>query len=301
MMDVKTPVPNRWLARGASLLNRRGWRPRVARLRARLRDIVCSSVQPGGSASGTQGAIILRVAGHCPACDQNVEFVARDAWLRDHLFCSNCGSIPRERALMAVIETFAPHWRELVVHESSPGYRGASLRLQKECPAYIPSQYFADIAAGETVEGMRCENLEALSFADNSVDLHVTQDVLEHLFFPSRAFREIARTLKPGGMHICTVPIVNKERPSEIRARMDNGVLVHLLPAQYHGNPIGDGQSLVTVDWGYDICRHIFEACGLFTQMLRIDDLSQGIRAEYIEVLVTVKPSQPGAACPAIP
>ena len=54
-----------------------------------------------------------------------------------------------------------------------------------------------------------------------------------------------------------------------------------------------DGRSLVTVDWGFDICRHIFEACGLFTQLIQIDDPGRGIRAEYIDVLVTFKPAAP--------
>jgi hypothetical protein len=49
--------------------------------------------------------------------------------------------------------------------------------------------------------------------------------------------------------------------------------------------------SLVTFDWGYDICRHIFDASGLFTEIAWIDDLSRGIRAEYIEVLITLKPA----------
>ena len=31
-------------------------------------------------------------------------------------------------------------------------------------------------------DGVRCENLEALTFADSSIDLHVSQDVFEHLF-----------------------------------------------------------------------------------------------------------------------
>lgn len=50
----------------------------------------------------------------------------------------------------------------------------------------------------------------------------------------------------------------------------------------------------MTMDWGFDICRHIFEASGLFTQVFTIDDMSQGIRAEYIEVLVTCKPRHGG-------
>ncbi len=139
----------------------------------------------------------------------------------------------------------------------------------------------------------RCENLEALTFADESIDLHITQDVLEHVLHPSKAFSEIARTLRPGGAHLFTVPIVNKYKQSKLRARAkEDGHIFHLEPPVYHGNPISDEGSLVTVDWGFDICRHIFESCGLFTHLVSIDDLSKGIRAEYIEVLITVKPDK---------
>ena len=49
------------------------------------------------------------------------------------------------------------------------------------------------------VQGVRCENLEELTFPDESIDLHISQDVMEHVFQPKRAFAEIARTLRPGG------------------------------------------------------------------------------------------------------
>jgi SAM-dependent methyltransferase len=130
-----------------------------------------------------------------------------------------------------------------------------------------------------------------MSFDNESIDLHITQDVLEHVFHPSKVFKETARTLKPGGMHIFTVPLVNKAFPSRLRACVTNKDIVYLEPEAYHGNPLGNGKSLVTLDWGYDICQHIFNACGLFTQLIHIDDLSKGIRAEYIEVLVTLKPA----------
>jgi hypothetical protein len=234
---------------------------------------------------------VFQSSGHCPACNRESDFLAREAWLRDHFVCSRCGSLPRERALMVVIEQFYPGWREAVIHESSPSDRGTSLRLAKECPRYIASQYFPDRTPGSLIHHVRCENLEALSFADESIDLHISQDVFEHVFHPRKAFKEIARTLRPGGMHIFTVPLVNKDKPSIRRARIDNGNITHLAPEQYHGNPVGNGKSLVTMDWGFDIARHIFESTGLFTHIVHIDDLSRGIRAEYIEVLVTIKPA----------
>jgi Methyltransferase domain len=235
---------------------------------------------------------VLQSSGYCITCDQTVDFVATYSWLRDHFKCTSCGSIPRERALMQVIDSYFPHWRAAKIHESSPGGRGASARLAKDCAGYQTSQYFPAHSPGTMVEGIRCENLENLTYPDEYFDLHITQDVLEHVFHPSRVFKEIARTLKPGGMHIFTVPLVNKHAASNIRAKLEDGKIVHLAEDIYHGNPIGDGKSLVTIDWGYDICRKIFDASGLFTQIIYIDDISKGIRAEYIEVLVSFKPAK---------
>ena len=71
---------------------------------------------------------------------------------------------------------------------------------------------------------------------------------------------------------------------------MRDGKVVHLVePPQFHGDPINKDGALVTFDWGYDICQRIFDACGLFTHIVHLDDLSRGIRADYIEVLVTIK------------
>lgn len=238
---------------------------------------------------------VLKNSGYCPICAQKVTFIARDAWLREHYRCSNCGSIPRERSLMLTIDMYFPNWRSMTIHESSPCNRGASMRLSQNCSKYIPSQFFLNQTSGSMVDNLRCENLEALSFADESIDLHITQDVLEHVFHPSKVFSEIARTLRTGGAHIFTVPIANKCNPSKLRARVgDDGQISHIEPPVYHGNPISDEGSLVTVDWGYDICRHIFESCGLFTHIVNINDPSKGIRGECLEVLITFKPDTAG-------
>lgn len=230
-------------------------------------------------------------SGHCYCCDQDVEFVAESDWFRDHYKCTTCGSIPRERALMWCIETFFPNWRRGIVHESSPVARGASLKLREKAGQYIESQYFVDVDPGTRHRNTRCENLEHLTFSDESIDLHVTQDVLEHVFAPDRAFQEIARTLKPGGMHIFTVPLVNKEQPTQVAARRrSDGSIQYLVKPEYHGNPVSDQGSLVTIRWGYDICEYIFQASGLFTQMVYLDVVDWGIRADLIEVLITRKP-----------
>ena len=51
---------------------------------------------------------------------------------------------------------------------------------------------------------IRCENLENLTFSDNTFDIFITQDVFEHIFDPITASKEIMRVLKPGGSHVFT-------------------------------------------------------------------------------------------------
>lgn len=195
-----------------------------------------------------------------------------------------------ERALMVVLDMFYPNWRVLRIHESSPADRGVSKKLPQKCKAYVPTHYFPQIPLGEIYNGFRCENLERLTFADETFDLTITQDVMEHILSPEKAFQEIMRTTKSGGTHIFTTPLVRKNQPSTFCVAVnEEGEVIHLLPPVFHGNPIDESGSLVTVDWGYDICRYIFSCTGYFPMIVYLDDLARGIRAEYIEVLVTQK------------
>ena len=59
-----------------------------------------------------------------------------------------------------------------------------------------------DIRPGPGVD--RVEDLERLSFADNSVGTAVLLDTLEHVQDPPRAMHEVYRVLKPGGIAVAT-------------------------------------------------------------------------------------------------
>lgn len=230
--------------------------------------------------------------GFCPICDRNVLFRAEHDWFRDHLLCTHCGSIPRERALMQVLLNYFPNFRELKIHESSPGGRGVSVLLKEACKNYSSSFWFPEIAEGQIDPRTkaRCENLESLTFRDSSFDLFITQDVFEHVFDPQAAFREVSRVLKPGGAHVFTVPLVNQTRPSRRRASIgSDGKISHHLDAQYHGNPIDPKGSLVTIDWGFDLATYIQFLTGMPTIICKIDNIDFGIRAELIEVIVSFK------------
>ena len=60
-----------------------------------------------------------------------------------------------------------------------------------------------DITSGQIhpQSGYRYEDLEHLTFPDNSFDLFVPKDVMENIFDPKKVFKEIAQVLKPGEVH----------------------------------------------------------------------------------------------------
>ena len=118
----------------------------------------------------------LSMQGCCPCCDQQVVFESYDPWLRDNFRCSNCYCIPRERALAKIIEKYYPGWRELDIHESSPGYWGASKKLKDNCKKYISSQFYPASPFGTLINNERNEDLEKQTFPDCSFDLVVTQN-----------------------------------------------------------------------------------------------------------------------------
>ena len=175
--------------------------------------------------------LFLQVDGFCPICERNVIFQSKFEWLRDHFLCSHCGSIPRERALMQTININYPDYRNLKIHESSPVARGASLKLRRECTNYSASHYYKDVTPGlyHPIQGYRCEDLENLTFADEEFDLFVTQDVMEHIFEPEKAFSEIARRDATEGR------LWNHVRRRLVDVRADRSPLFDA--GGLHGNP----------------------------------------------------------------
>ena len=225
--------------------------------------------------------------GFCPICEKNTTFVSENVWLRDFFFCTNCGSVPRQRALMLVIEKYYPNWRNMIIHESSPTIVAITEKfksINNGRGGYITSQYYPEKELGIMVNGYRNENLEMQTFEDEIFDIVITQDVFEHLYNPEKAFIEIARTLKHGGAHIFTVPIINKFNKTEQWAKADsNGNPIFLKSEERHVS------FPVTFHYGFDIINLIKEHSGLDTIIESLYNLNYGIWAEYNEVFICKK------------
>lgn len=233
-----------------------------------------------------------RYSGYCPACGRNGDFVSDSDWMRDNLKCVRCQSIPRERAFAFCLDRHVPNWRKLVIHECSPADRAISARLRRECPGYIGSQFYDTVPRGQMHDGYRSENLEALTFADASIELHCHLDVLEHVNHADRCFAEMARTLKPGGKMIFTVPYYPEKPATERRAAYgDDGAPYLLFPAEYHGNPISADGALVTFHYGRDFPDLIqLWAPGCAVEMVTLTNQSIGVIGQFRDVFIVTKP-----------
>jgi SAM-dependent methyltransferase len=127
-------------------------------------------------------------------------------------------------------------------------------------------------------------------FPDASFDLVITQDVFEQVLNPTREFREIARILRPAGVHLFTVPFY-RARQTLVRAVSSDEGIRHLEEPDYHGNPIDPEGSLVVTEWGDDLPEHIFRSSGMLTTILETRDRTLGLEGEFLEVFVSRKTS----------
>lgn len=204
-------------------------------------------------------------AGVCSCCGHRGPFVVEARALRETFQCEMCRASLRYRNQAdAVLTAYATHERSITELVSSsrframaiyePGVSGPFRPCFTPLPGYTTSYYWSDVEPGQTRDGVRCENLETLTFASESFDLVISSDILEHVRRPMRAFEEIYRVLRPGGRHIFTVPMNWPFDPVTIqRVDVSHDDDRHLLPPVYHGSPLDPAGSLVYNDFGMDL------------------------------------------------
>jgi 2-polyprenyl-3-methyl-5-hydroxy-6-metoxy-1,4-benzoquinol methylase/glycosyltransferase involved in cell wall biosynthesis len=135
----------------------------------------------------------------------------------------------------------------------------------KDHPNLYYSEWVPHAKPGELYDGVRCEDLQCLTYPDSYFDIILTSETLEHVPDPDRAWREISRTLKGGGFHIFTIPIVPWQRETIKRARVVGGRREDLLEPVYH-SPWGQEDVFVYTDFGTDIIEKL-NAIGLNTEV----------------------------------
>ena len=131
--------------------------------------------------------------------------------------------------------------------------------LRRHARRIALSEYVEGARGGDVRAGVRCEDVQALTYADASFDLVTHTEVLEHVADDARAFAELYRVLRPGGWMLFSVPL--RAGPTLERARLRDGAIEHVVEPSYHGDPYRAGARILAFrDYGADIVARVAAA-----------------------------------------
>ncbi len=236
-------------------------------------------------------------SGLCPTCGDRVLFGIFTDNPRESGHCLSCGSSNRQRQMAWLLRReleLRPTGR-LTLPKTIAVYNteanGPLHGFLKSHPRYEYSEYWGDKTQhGERVNGVRNEDLQALSFADASFDVVLSSDVLEHVPDPYRAHHEILRVLKPGGRHIFTVPFGEATPCDDVRASLVKGNIVYHAEALYHGDPVRPDEGvLVWTIFGFEMLVRL-KQIGFDTELWRLHEPTCGIVGPGMNAFVARKP-----------
>jgi SAM-dependent methyltransferase len=248
----------------------------------------------------------------CPVCGAYgfaAGFAAKPMNLRETGLCSRCGATNRQRQMAYMIrQAFAavtgspkPSLNEVARLEGFVVYnteaQGPVNDRLATMQGYLCSEYLGDAyKSGEVIDGIMHQDLTALSFPDESIDMVLSSDVLEHVPNPYRAHEEIRRVLRPGGSHIFTVPFHQHLFLDDVRARLDErGAPIHLKEPIYHGDPVRPTEGvLVYTIFSVEMLVRL-RNLGFVTNLYRLHSARHGILGHNAIVFEAIRTDEPEA------
>ncbi len=135
-------------------------------------------------------------------------------------------------------------------------------RFAEKFSSVVGSEYLGvALPYGSTNKnGIRNETLCSLSFPDDAFDILISLDVLEHIPEYEQAFQECARVIKTGGKLMWSVPFVQNSEKNLVRAQIKNNEVVHVLPPEYHGDPVTNEGVLCFQHFGWEMLKQAKDA-----------------------------------------
>lgn len=205
--------------------------------------------------------------GKCNVCGEHTLFFCDNLkGMRGSMACLSCYSVSRNRHVAKIImDTFGVEadslkdgsrmLKTLKIYNTST--KGALNKVLSTLPNYVCSEYIDGVKPGtKSQDGILCEDLQHLSFSDNSFDLVITEDIFEHIRHPEKGWGEIRRVLKPGGYHIFTIPFAF-EKSTFNRVDTSTSTDIYVVPPRYHGDPLRNEGILVYNDFGVDLFEQL--------------------------------------------
>jgi glycosyltransferase involved in cell wall biosynthesis/SAM-dependent methyltransferase len=213
------------------------------------------------------------VQGYCRVCAAIVDFGVDDPdrfvvdgtptpnW-REQLACPRCGLNNHMRAAFAGVRDLlqpAVSAEILIAEQTTALYRSLAARYRH----LTGFEYLGRARApgSHDEEGIRHEDLTALTFRDGTFDCVLIFDVLEHVFDVMRALSECRRVMAPGSQIMFSVPFSFEAAANRARAiQTADGQIEHLLPPEYHGDPMNPAGCLAFHEFGWQLLDQVRDA-----------------------------------------
>lgn len=195
--------------------------------------------------------------------------------LKESLICPWCGSKHRARRLVAVFADEVGNSTISDRHSSdsgSPvhGRNGTNsvlilnridglerMRMPASITEFVQTDFAEGARPGETVNGVRHEDAQCLTFDDGMFAAVIDSETLEHVPDTNQALSEIGRVLRPGGSHIFTIPMKPGTERTEPRIVCDasGAWRDRILPRLHH--PGGSWGWEVHTEFGADFAEKL--------------------------------------------
>lgn len=196
-------------------------------------------------------------------------------------YCTSCGASNRKRQLCYLLRKFLNLGdfgkitsSKYILNAESSGSLHDGLKHNVN---YVSSEYFGGAyKSGDIVGGVLNVNLTDSHFAENTFDVVLTSDVFEHIPDPYRAFKEVGRILKPGGVHIFTIPFYQTSYFDENRAEIIDGEIRYHMEPIYHLDPLNSLGILVYNIFSMEMLLKLSKI-GFYTMMHKLYDIRYGI------------------------
>lgn len=229
--------------------------------------------------------------GKCNVCGKVSFFICLDVEMaRNNMYCMFCHSSSRKRHVAKIILnevikntpsiSCIPQNQSLKIYSTDTN--DAFYKVLRDYELYTSSSFLPNIKPGSQIkERVFCQNLENLSFDNETFDIVITEDVFEHVRDYKRGFSEVNRVLKIGGYHIFTIPCYF-DRPTLVRVDTSTHEDIYLLPPEYHGDKIR-GKILAYRTFGIDLF-HFLQSVGFDTRVdfSSYSDQKLGIFNSYV-------------------
>lgn len=218
----------------------------------------------------------IRSRGFCYVCGRNsvfrTDFLYSDPaqvykgkpmpnW-REQATCRRCHLNGRVRSAIHFLEeklAARPEHTIYATEQFTPLYH----YLREKYSYLYGSEYLGSrIPLGKTDpdSGVRNESLGRLTFPDNFFDFILCFDVFEHIPDYLQGFRECLRCLANTGTLLFSVPFCMDSEQNLVRARIDEtGNIQHILPPEYHGDPVSSEGCLCFYHFGWELMAQLRE------------------------------------------